>query len=624
MCENPCDGFFGICDILEQTVSKRVSNPLAAISALLLCGFWAIFSSCNADAPTSLLEGVEVVETIPATEVGDEPQPIGVDGPSIGGVLAAPLYWCQIPDPAIDVAIEGISIASAPLVTEIHAGLTRIVDDPNAPVQLELADSYEVKNQGLEYTFVLRQSLKFSDGSLLTAHDFKWSWERAIGKSVTASRARDVFGLVEGADANVRGESTDLVGVSVVDDRTLKVHLTQPRADFLALLADPVASVLNRENVRLWGMQWENEDPFTMDGRFTEDNMPVGAGPFKLIDYWIASEPGHCAIARNQHYWGRKTYLDGVLFRPDAMNRESDSDDSLTVSTDPQAFAQRETDYESVGFTTTQSDPEAEIEVEGARVLKTNYAPTISFLVFNTAAPPFDDVHFRRAAAASADVESLAWQGRETPRLITEDLTTFELENIYTGYDMEKAMSELAASKYAGSDEVWEANYLVPSFSLLYEVEKIFDAWSELSNLNVVTDLDGLNILDEFDGRMNDEYHVRIFHVSPSYPDPATVLRAITSPFGEINKAPEFVALDEMMAIAAVEPDAVKRHELYLEIERYLADQALVIPIEVFASGESYRVHPWVHDLNAPKYPGTMFHDVWLDKSAPHRELPNP
>ena len=587
-------------------------------------------TSESAATPTSVLEGVEIVETIPPTLEGDEPKPLNSDGPQRGGVLAAPMSWCQIPDPAIDGAVEASSINHLPLAPEIHAGLFKLSDDPNAPVQLELAASYDTRENGEVYEFLLRQDLKFSDGSPLTASDVKWSWERALNKSVIAGRARDVFGFVEGVDAVANGESEDLTGVSVIDDRTLDVRLTQPRAEFIALVADPVASVLSKDNVLLWAAEWENPGGYIEEGRWDPSNMPVGAGPFKLIDYWNASEPGRCAIARNVHYWGRQAYLEGVWFRTAAMKRETETSGagfSVFVSTDPLAFASEETDFEDMGYIGGFNEEDAiELtEVDGAEEFEYPHAPTISFLVLNPAAPPFDDVHFRRAVVASADVEAIIWSQSEIRRLITADLTTLELPDIHPKFDLELSKMEFAKSKYAEQEQEWDVGYLGPdTFGILYEVEELFAMWREALNLNVDEEEWDRGVLDEFEGRYNNNYHFRIFHEVPAFPDPVAVLRAITAPFGEIAKAPEFVEIEDMLTAAATELDTVKRHEMYLEIEEHLAEQALVIPIEVIEGSDSYRVHPWVHDLDPPKYPGSTFHNVWLDERAPVRELPKP
>ena len=581
---------------------------------------------------TSILEGIEIVETIPPTAEGDEPEPLNTTGPRRGGVLAAPMTWCPIHDPAIDSSLGLFGIDHLPLVTEIHAGLTKLSDDVNAPVQLELADSYDVRENGILYEFVLRQDLKFSDGSPLNASDVKWSWERALGLSVTAGRAMDVFGLIEGASAVIDGESSDLMGVIVVDDRTLKIRLTQPRAEFTSLLADPVASVLKKDNVLQWMTKWEGDGSHDILGPTNEENLPVGAGPFKLTDYWIGSEPGHCAIARNPHYWGRPAYLDGVWFRLDVMKRETETtggDVIHMVETDPLAFVNEETDYESTRYVVVGSEaasaPIELIEVEGAEMFKYEQASTISFLVLNPAAPPLDDIRFRRALASGANIEMIRWSSNESRRLITEDLTTLNLEEIYLGYDTAFAQSEVASSKYSEHADQWEVGFLeAPNWGLGYDVNLIFDEWSDLLNIHVREGYRDHALIDEYDGRKNTDYHIRIFHENPAYPDPSTVLRAIVAPFGEIRKATEFVKLKEMINTAAVELDNVKRHEMYLEIEDYLADQALVIPIEVLPTTESYRIQPWVHDFAPPKFPGSTFYNVWLDHRAPKRELPTP
>ena len=301
-------------------------------------------------ASSSLLEGVEIVKTLPPTAEGErDVQPLNRSGPRRGGVLASPMMVCPPPDPAIDFASDRPDLSSPSLVTEIHAELTRIVDDPVALFELELADSYNVDRAGTEYEFVLRNDLKFSDGSPLTAADFKWSWERALKKSDAGGRARDVFGLVEAAEAVILGDSEDISGVVVVDDRTLRINLTEPRADFPALLADPVASVLKKDNVLSWGIKWQNSGASTQSGRFGDYNMPVGAGPFRLVDYWHGITSARCPIARNPHYWGEPAYLDGVWFRADLTEWER-TDEGVwhTMPIEPMHFVREETDFEEM------------------------------------------------------------------------------------------------------------------------------------------------------------------------------------------------------------------------------------------------------------------------------------
>ncbi len=591
---------------------------------------------------SSVMEGVEIDKSLPPTAEGVTiVEPLDPTGPRRGGVLAAPMTACPPPDPAIDVAAEWQDLSSPPLVTEIHAGLTRIVDNTTSPFELELADSYNVDLTGLEYEFVLRNDLKFSDGSPLTSGDFKWSWERALKKSDAGSRARDVFGLVEGADAVILHESDDLTGVVAVDDRTLTVKLTKPRADFPALLADPVSSVLEKDNVLEWGMEWDNSGWVTGNSGFLSDDMPVGAGPFKLVRYWGGSRGGRCAIARNPHYWGEPAYLDGVWFRADLTEWEQSNEGGWsiwsTLPLDPMIFVHEDIDFEQITTVFTQQDsddgheyditvgPGEQIEVDGAQNDSADFPPTFIFAVLNSAAPPFDDINFRRAAAAYSRLTPFTQIIDGDARLITEELTTLEPRAEFIRYDEELAEVELANSKYVGEDEAHEIVVLSSRSIIVTDIEDpSFVDWANALNLELQDDEFGLQTLDQFEGRRNNRFHVRIYRVSPAYPDPVTILRSLTAPFGKINKAPEFVELDAMVSAAAVERDAVKRHELFLEIEEYVADNALVIPIAVLPEPIYFRSHPWVHALNPPKYPGSMFHKVWLDDTAPKRELPKP
>ena len=342
------------------------------------------------------------------------------------------MVFCKPPDPAIDSASDRPDLTSPSLVTEIHAGLTRIVDDPTSPFELELADSYNVDLAGLEYEFVLRNDLKFSDGSPLTSSDFKWSWERALKKSIGGSRARDVFGLVEGAEAVMLGESDDLSGAVAIDDRTLRVHLTNPRADFPALLADPVASVLKKDNVLSWGIDWTNSGVSSTTFPFNEESMPVGAGPFRLVDYWDHIPGQRCLISRNPHYWGEPAYLDGVWFRADLTEWERMDDGGWsTMPIDPLAFVNEETDFEDLhhfDLVSEVEDAEASqvpngsvdvIDVESAVEDFANVPPWFIFAVLNAAAPPFDDLHFRRAAASIVQLTTFGGSADEKARSLT-------------------------------------------------------------------------------------------------------------------------------------------------------------------------------------------------------------
>lgn len=126
----------------------------------------------------------------------------------------------------------------------------------------------------------------------MTAHDIKWSWERALNPRTRSVRATSVLGPIEGGSAILDGDATELSGVVAVDERVLKVTLADFRGDFLALLADPVAVVLKQENVENWGIDWGSAVHESAPANMGEhDELPIGTGPFKLESFDYLSWP---------------------------------------------------------------------------------------------------------------------------------------------------------------------------------------------------------------------------------------------------------------------------------------------------------------------------------------------
>ena len=150
--------------------------------------------------------------------------------------------------PTLDPALV-TDTTSAGLVVEIFSGLVSI----NTNLQLipDLAQSWEISEDGLVYTFRLRPDAKFHDGKPVTAHDFKWSMERAANPKTASPVAQTYLGDIVGVDDVVDGLTTDIRGVRVIDDLTLRITIDAPKAYFLAKLTYPTAYVLDQETVEL-------------------------------------------------------------------------------------------------------------------------------------------------------------------------------------------------------------------------------------------------------------------------------------------------------------------------------------------------------------------------------------
>ena len=163
-------------------------------------------------------------------------------------------------DPALNSTVDGGCLA-----VNSFEGLMRY----NAEGKLEpaCAESYEVSEDGLTYTFTMRDGLKWSNGDELTAKDFEWSWRRAADPK-TAADYSYLCAVFAGYD-DTKGLAADDV-VASDDGKTLTVKLKAVTPYFLDLCAFPFFFPVNQKSVE-GNDDWANDasDKFVTNGAFT-------------------------------------------------------------------------------------------------------------------------------------------------------------------------------------------------------------------------------------------------------------------------------------------------------------------------------------------------------------------
>ena len=529
-----------------------------------------------------------------------------------GGVFKYPTRGnLIILDPAI-----GFTPSSRALYYEIYSGLTKIVDDPAQPFAPELAERYTVQDDGLVYEFMLRQGLRFSDGSPIKASDFKWSWERALHPTTGSTRALSILGAISSAQDVADGSTNELSGVEVIDDRTLQVTLSAPDSDFLANLAHPIASVLSASNAKEWGVDWSNwqESAAISSIDFNEDTLPVGTGPFKLIEYEFL---GNLKLTRNEHYYGDPAKLDAVEFITD-IEYESESGRLIALS---EAFERGDIDVMVVNSEDAQW-VQAQFPDSSAVLQPYNPRGVTEFIVFNTALAPFDDVRFRRALVFAIDVNSLADSLDREPAkgLILPELTNTEKAVEPLKFDPQSAVSEL---NLAQSSDARIADFTVKFHTWSHgqfeeEFKIIASDWNR--HLNLTAEYETITT-DKYtqladDGRIQ----MTVLLVAASFPSPSAVMDDIDFTIGEASDiSDDAVTAIRMLETASTTTDIVERNLLYTEVEQYAIDNALVLPLFWHRDELSHRLQPWVQDFQVPRYGGSKFKDVWFDETAPER-----
>lgn len=195
---------------------------------------------------------------------------------------------------------------SASIADEITESLLRFDDDNNEEVVL-LTKFPEVSEDGKVYTFELKQGVKFTNGTELTAKDVKFTFERMFTPS-TGAKSFSYFSMIVGAQAMLNGEATELAGFEIQDDYHFTITLEYAFAPFVKNLGTSYADIFPEDACTAAGDQWG-----------IDDNL-IGTGPYKFQ----SNDPNtEAVLVKNEDYHGGEVKLDEihVIYYSDAVTK---------------------------------------------------------------------------------------------------------------------------------------------------------------------------------------------------------------------------------------------------------------------------------------------------------------
>ncbi len=336
----------------------------------------------------------------------------------------------------------------------------RLVDvevdaDGNSKIVPSLAESWDISDDGLEYTFHLRQGVKFHNGNDFTAEDVAYTFHRLL--TVEGGVNTEFIDQIKGADELLAGETDTLEGVEVVDDYTIKVTLKEPFAGFLASISSPGVSIYDSEATETAG------DQFGMDPAVT-----VGTGPFEFSSWSFNNQ---LVLTRNEDYWKGASALPGVVIKiiPDtetqSMMFESGELDILDLD-----YAADSVDR----FTETYPDQ----IVQGPRV-------GITYFTMNFNKEPFSDVRVRKAVQMSIDRQAIldalyGGRGQVEQGIFPHGIIGFNPDQEEINYDPEAAKALLAEAGYPNGFDMEIAADSSSSDTVTMALEIISDQLSEV------------------------------------------------------------------------------------------------------------------------------------------------
>lgn len=162
------------------------------------------------------------------------------------------------------------------------------------------AETWNVSDDGLTWTFNLRKDLKWSDGTALTANDFVYSWKRVANPATAAPYGETVLQMVEGyEDATKEGGDINALAVSAPDDNTFVVKLAYRCSYFDKLAAFATLSPVNQKTIEANGDAWATKpETYTCNGAF-------------YITEWVPSS--YIIFTKNPNYRDAKSIKLGSI-----------------------------------------------------------------------------------------------------------------------------------------------------------------------------------------------------------------------------------------------------------------------------------------------------------------------
>ncbi len=502
-------------------------------------------------------------EPPPTEEAAAEEAPAEA-GPKPGGAL---IYATSIDVPSLEPHLESAD-AWHRRKALIYENLTWVDNDVVA--QPQLAESWDISDDGLTYTFHLREGVKFHNGKELDAEDVKYSLERQLDPDVGSAG---------------RGDLTMIDTIEVVDNNTVKITLNTPTGPFLAALGGRYNAIIPKDSAP--------------DGE-TLRRTAIGTGPF-MVEEFVPTEK--LVLVKNPDYWDEgKPYLESLV---------------IQVIPDEQTIL--------AGLRTgeidmaTLEDAKNYLLLEGDENLVLTRTPAIKHdtLELPPDTPPVDDIRVRQAILLALDKEAIMEAGilglgrtlgGMPPAMTYWSLPLEELPN--QTRDVEKAKELLAEAGYPDGFDMTLRT--IVGYGTMSADAPVIAANLKDIGINVEVETVDLGVWIEdwrnlrepitrnaWGGFMDpDLLYYRHFHSQPEGMD----FRRWNNP-----------AADEILDKARSSIDPAERKEYYNEIQRMLAEDPVMIPL--YSADLLNAMQPYVKGyVQHPSGWYYGFKDTWLDQ----------
>ena len=468
----------------------------------------------------------------------------------------------------LDPAVSG-EMTSHEYIAQIFGGLVRL--DDNLEPAPDIAERWQVGEDGRTYTFYLRKDVRFHDGREVRAEDFKYSLERACDPSTGSLTAATYLGDIVGVEEVLAGKAEEIRGVRVIDEYTLQITIDAPKSYFLSKLTYPTAFVVDRANAESGGKWWRQ---------------PNGTGPFKLREW---QKENLLVLERNELYYGEPAKVNSVVFQLwGGVPMNMYETDEIGVTSVYLDYIDKVTDKSGPFYQELQVVPEL----------------SFFYVGFNATRPPFDDVNLRRAFGQAIDKDklvSLVYKDtvRRADGILPPGMPGFNEDLSGLNFDVDGAKELIADSRYGSVSELPPITITTSGWGGLISpaLEAVIHEWRRNLGVEVkVRQLEPQRFLYHLKQEKDEMYFIGWI---ADYPHPQDFLdilfhTGVDNNYGEYSD-PE---VDALLEEAGVELDFDLSLALYQQAEQKLVDGAACVPL--WFGQNHILVKPYIegYDLN--------------------------
>lgn len=440
-----------------------------------------------------------------------------------------------------------------------------------------IATGYDMSEDGLTYTFHLREDAKWDNGTPVTANDFVYAWRRLVDPSTASEYAfiMDVAAVKNAADINAGEKPLEDLGVKAVDDYTLEVSLSLPVPFFLQLMAFPSFYPLNEAFVTEQGSNYA-QSPESL----------LANGPFKMTE-WV--QGNSFKVEKNDSYYAKDdVQLDGIEYK---------------IMKDAQTAA---LEFESGNLDIVR------LTGEIVDLYKENEAFTLIhegylwYMSPNHTVPELSNVNVRQALALAVNKEQLTGVVLNDGSTVADFLVPVSLATGPDAKDFRETSDTYLSYDVAKAQEYWnqaksELGIDSLTLELLFEDTDSSKKCAEFIQAELQTNLPGLTIelksqpkKQRLDLMREGNYELGLTRWGPDYADPTTYLDLFLT--GGSNNNPkyssaEYDALMQRIDKGDLVYDVEARWEAMKEAEALLlGEDAAVAPL--YQQGNTYLINP--------------------------------